>query len=186
MYTDVLRSYDHRTELDAACLVGMENVPKRSVLSIGLISTHQTRDEPAPLLEDRLFLDMNMNDTGHRSSVLVIHETNNRYDYESVRSCLKANDFVTDESSDLFDAIDKFSDFTAKGPEGVVYLVKVRPGSQHDRLITQLDRNAATLDIPIAVISDLSRGEETNTQFTFGSVRRLKKAIDKFCSPSLS
>jgi hypothetical protein len=131
-------------------------------------------------------LGMNMNDTGHKSSVLVIHETNNRYDYESVRSCLKANDFVTDESSDLFDAIDKFSDFTAKGPEGVVYLVKVRPGSQHDRLITQLDRNAATLDIPIAVISDLSRGEETNTQFTFGSVRRLKKAIDKFCAPSLS
>lgn len=127
-----------------------------------------------------------MIDAGHKSSVLVVHETNNRYDYESVRSCLNANHFVTDDSSDLFDAIDKFSDFTVKGPEGVVYLVKVRPGSQHDRLIAQLDQNASTLDIPIAVISDLRRGEETNTRFTFGSVRGLKREIDKFCAPSLS
>ena len=127
-----------------------------------------------------------MNDAGQKSSVLVIHETNNRYDYESVRSCLRANDFVTYESADVFDAIDRLSDFTAMGSEGTVYLVRVRPGSQHDRLIAQLRENAATLDIPIAVISDLRKGEESNTRFTFGSVSRLKKAIDKFCEPSLS
>lgn len=127
-----------------------------------------------------------MNDAGNMSSVLVVHDTNNRYDYESVRSCLKANDFVTDESVDFFEAIDKLSDFTSTGSEGTVYLVKVRPGSQHDRLIAQLRENSAILDIPIAVISDRLRGEEANQQFTFGSVGKLKRQIDKFCSPSLS
>lgn len=111
------------------------------------------------------------------TSVIVIHETNNRYDYESVRDWFASSDFEACEAADLFEAIDKMSDFTEiVSPD--VYLVKMRPGCQQDRLLLDVDANFDRLEVPIAVLSDATgKGERRN--FNFGSVRGLKADLDK-------
>ena len=72
------------------------------------------------------------------TSVIVIHDTNNRYNYDSVRAWFAESGLEAYEAVDLFDAIDKISDFTTTVcPD--VYLVKVLPGSQQDRMIPEFE-----------------------------------------------
>lgn len=114
-----------------------------------------------------------------KSSVIVIHDTNNRYDYDSVKKWFAASDFRTCEAADLFDAIDKMSDFTGfVCPD--VFLVKVRPGSQQDKMVKEFGSGAERDEVPIAVLSDNKSNDERKS-FNFGSVRRLKANLD--CPP---
>jgi hypothetical protein len=111
------------------------------------------------------------------TSVIVIHETNHRYDYESVKDWFDNSDFEACEAADLFEAIDKMSDFTNRGcPD--VYLVRVRPGSQQDKMIREFEpANFGYTEVPIAVLSDTRNADEKKT-FNFGSVRGLKANLD--------
>jgi hypothetical protein len=110
------------------------------------------------------------------TSVIVIHETNDRYDYESVRDWFASSDFEVCEAADLFDAIDKMCDFTGTGGADV-FLVKLRPGSQQDRLIREFDAGVDYIEIPIAILSDQTNKDEKRP-FNFGSVRGLKAHLD--------
>ena len=111
------------------------------------------------------------------TSVIVIHDTNSRYDYDSVRAWFASSELEAREAADLFDAIDKMSDFTDIGcPD--VFLVKVRPGSQQDRLVREIDASFDSIEVPIAVLSDTSDKGERRT-FNFGSLRGLKANLDK-------
>jgi hypothetical protein len=110
------------------------------------------------------------------TSVIIIHDTNNRYDFDSVRDWFASSDLEACEAADLFDAIDQMSDFTEIGcPD--VFLVKVRPGSQQDKLIREFDASCDSLEVPIAVLSD-TRNENEKRNFNFGSVRGLKANLD--------
>lgn len=111
------------------------------------------------------------------TSVIVIHETNNRYNYESVREWFAASDLEACEAADLFDAIDKMSDFTEVAlPD--VFLVKVQPGSGQDILLREVDANFDHTEVPIAVLSD-KKGIGEQRHFNFGSLRGLKANLDK-------
>lgn len=110
------------------------------------------------------------------TSVIVILDSNNRYDFDSVKDWFDNSDLDAREAVDLFDAIDKMSDFTDVGcPD--VFLVKVRPGSQQEKLVREFDRNFESFDVPIAVLSDV-RFRDEKRSFNFGSVRRLKADLD--------
>lgn len=110
------------------------------------------------------------------TSVIVVHDTNSRYDYESVREWFETSDLEACEAADLFDAIDRMSDFTEVVlPD--VFLVKVRPGSQQDKLLREVGANFDCLEVPIAVLSDI-RGDSERRNFNFGSVRGLKANLD--------
>lgn len=109
-------------------------------------------------------------------SVIVIHDTNDRYDYESVRQWFASSSLQTYEAADLFDAIDKMSDFTATGCPDIL-LVRVRPGSQQDRMIGEFDSSVTWNEVPIAVVSDTGSKDEKK-RFNFGSVGRLKANLD--------
>jgi hypothetical protein len=110
------------------------------------------------------------------TSVIVIHETNNRYDYESVRAWFASSGLEACEAADLFDAIDKMSDFTNVGcPD--VFLVKVLPGSQQDKMAHEFETSLGCAEVPVAVISD-ARTKGEKRAFNFGSVGRLKANLD--------
>ncbi|MCC6327546.1 MAG: hypothetical protein IT174_03445 [Acidobacteria bacterium] len=110
-------------------------------------------------------------------SVIVIHDTNDRYDYESVLQWFAGSSLQTYEAADLFDAIDKMSDFTATGCPDVL-LVRIRPGSQQDRMICEFETGVAGNEVPIAVVSD-GHGKNEKKRFNFGSIGRLKANLDR-------
>jgi hypothetical protein len=94
-----------------------------------------------------------------------------------VRAWFDNSDLEACEAADLFDAIDKMSDFTNIGcPD--VYLVKMRPGSQQDRMIHEFDVGVDCIEVRIAVLSD-SRNKDEKRAFNFGSVRGLKADLDR-------
>lgn len=110
------------------------------------------------------------------TSVIVVHDTNSKYDYESVRAWFDRSDMEACEAADLFEAIDKLSDFTDLGcPD--VFLVKIRPGSPQDRLVKEFDTGFDAIEVPIAVLSDTISDTEMRS-FNFGSVRGLKANLD--------
>lgn len=112
-----------------------------------------------------------------KTSVIVIHDTNNRYDYESVVEWFAGSKLEAYEAADLFDAIDQMSDFTEVGcPD--VFLVKLRPGSQQDMLLHEVGASFDSMEVPIAVLSDGKYADERR-HFNFGSVRGLKADLDK-------
>lgn len=77
---------------------------------------------------------------------------------------------------DLFDAIDKMSDFTATDYPDIL-LVRARPGSQQDRMIGEFDSSVTWDEVPIAAVSDAGRADEKK-RFNFGSLGRLKANLD--------
>lgn len=109
-------------------------------------------------------------------SVIIIHDTNHRYDYESVKNFFASSDLEAFEAADLFEAIDKLSDFTDFCcPD--VFLVKVHPGSKQDMMVHEFDELMIYVDVPIAVLSDAA-GKGERRAFNFGSVRGLKADLD--------
>ncbi len=110
------------------------------------------------------------------TSVIIIHETNCRYDYESIWNWFASSELEAREAADLFDAIDKMSDFTDIGcPD--VFLVKLRPGSQQEVLIREFDKISDGFEVPIAVVTDMKSADEKRP-FNFGSVGGLKADLD--------
>ena len=112
----------------------------------------------------------------NRSTVIVVHDTNLHYDYDSVRNWFASSDFNACEAIDLFDAVDAISDFT--NPIGLdVVLVRMKPGSQLDRIPEVLDANGDLFEIPVAILSDTKHADEKRP-YNFGSLGRLKVKLD--------
>lgn len=111
-----------------------------------------------------------------RSTVIVIRETNQRYDYDSVKSWFDRSAFRAYEANDLFEALDTVSDFTSSISPDIV-LVRMEPGPQLDTIIHALDADGDFFEVPVVILSDAKNADERRA-FNFGSVGRLKGRLD--------
>ena len=110
------------------------------------------------------------------STVVIIHENNQKYDYASVRNWFARSAYNACEANDIFDAIDTASDFTSPaGPD--IVLVCMRPGPQLDRISQALNDDGDFFEVPVAILSDAKNADEKKP-FSFGSLKHLKGNLD--------
>jgi len=117
-----------------------------------------------------------MKTESNRSTVLVVYDTNQRYDLESVRRWFAESNLNIDEASDFFDAIERISDMTIPSSPDVI-LLKLHPGSKASTLIKQFNSALADFDLSLAVLSDIKDADEKR-KFNFGSLTGLKCNLD--------
>jgi hypothetical protein len=111
-----------------------------------------------------------------KSTVIVIRETNRKYDYDSVKSWFASSAYNACEANDLFEALDCVSDFTNFDSPDIV-LVRMEPGPQLDLITQALDGDRDFFEVPVAVLSDAKNADEKRP-YNFGSLRRLKGDLD--------
>ena len=112
----------------------------------------------------------------NRSTVVIVHENNEKYDYDSVKNWFELSAYNACEANDLFDAIDTASDFTsASGPD--VLLVCMRPGPQLDMISRSLDADGNFFEVPVAILSD-GKNVDERKPYSFGSLKNLKGSLD--------
>jgi hypothetical protein len=111
-----------------------------------------------------------------RSTVLVIRETNRKYDYDSVKSWFAGSTYIASEAGDLFEALETVSDFTNFESPDIV-LVRMKPGPQLDSIAKALDGNRDFFEIPVVILTDTKHADEKRP-FNFGSLKRLKVDLD--------
>ena len=124
-----------------------------------------------------------MKTESNRSTVLVVYDTNQRYDLESVRRWFAESSLNIDEASDFFDAIERISDMTIQSSPDVV-LLKLHPGTKASALISQFNSALDGFDLSLAVLSDAKDADEKR-KFNFGSLTGLKYDLDSQNGPIL-
>ena len=117
-----------------------------------------------------------MKTESNRSTVLVVYDTNQRYDFDSVRKWFEASALNIGEASDFFDAIECVSDMTIQSSPDVI-LLKLHPGTKASALIKQFNSALGDFDMSLAVLSDAKDADEKR-KFNFGSVTGLKGDLD--------
>lgn len=113
----------------------------------------------------------------NKSTVIVIQSSNERYDYDSVKTWFECSAFNACEANDLFDAIEAVSDFTGESAPEIV-LVRAQSGAQLAGITRSLDADGSFFEIPVAILSDVKDAGEKKS-FNFGSLQKLKGRLDK-------
>jgi hypothetical protein len=113
------------------------------------------------------------------SPVLLIYDTNERYDYETVQQWFQDSRFNWCEASNVFEAIEELSDFTMQHHPDVI-LLKVSSKSKEDRMIRRVacDSGFSDFEVPIAVLSD-TPGSDEKCPYAFGNLKQLKAQLDR-------
>ena len=113
------------------------------------------------------------------SPVLLIYDTNKRYDYETVQQWFHDSQFHSYEASDVFEAIEELSDFTIQHHPDVI-LLKISSRAKEYSMIRHVAGECGLSDfkIPIAVLSD-TPGSDEKCHYVFGNLKQLKAQLDR-------
>jgi hypothetical protein len=111
-----------------------------------------------------------------KPTVVIIKETNRKYDYDSVKHWFDLSSYNACEADDLFEAFETASDFTGRTAPDVV-LVCMKPGPQFDTISKALDADRDYFELPVAIVSDMKHADEKRA-FSFGSLKVLKGRLD--------
>ncbi len=113
------------------------------------------------------------------SPVLLVYESNERYDYDSVRQWFSDSRFNSYEASDVFEAIEELSDFTMQHYPDVI-LLKISAKANEYSMIRQvaIESGLSNFEMPIALLSDIP-GSDEKCPFIFGNLNQLKAKLDQ-------
>lgn len=113
----------------------------------------------------------------HRTVILLL-ETNSEMDNGSIKNWFKKSRFLTNETADVFEALEEISDFTVRFRPDVVLLEVNSLKEDFDRIRKMIQTPSGKCEFPIFALSD--SGNIINDKECFeGNLAQIKTELDK-------
>lgn len=113
----------------------------------------------------------------HRTVILLLEE-NSETDVYSIKNWFKESRFMTNETSDVFDALEQISDFTMRARPDVILLEVESLRDDFAKLKKMIQTTSGKCEFPIFALSDSGNVINDNECFE-GNLAEVKTRLDQ-------